>query len=349
MAAVRFERIEKRFGDVSVIAPLDLAIEDGEFFSFVGPSGCGKSTLLHLVAGIAAPSAGALWFDGERVDHLPPQARDVAMVFQGYALYPHMTVRDNIGFPLRNRGVARQTMDADVGRVAETLGLSGLLERRPRELSGGQRQRVALARALVRRPRVFLLDEPLSNLDARLRFEMRGELKRLHAAHGITTIYVTHDQEEAMALSDRIAVLHAGRLQQCDRPERVYADPDNLLAAMAIGSPPLNVLDPRQAPALAALLPGGSAATMPVLIGVRPADVLVGAPDVGSGLTLDAVVSMVEPTGAETWVIGEVGNQRIKGRAAPGTSPVPGAPARFSVVAGRVLLFDSESGTRVRP
>ncbi|MDF3010841.1 MAG: transporter ATP-binding protein, partial [Burkholderiales bacterium] len=203
MARIRFERLAKRFDAQAVLAPLELEIADGEFFTFVGPSGCGKSTLLNLVAGVEAPSSGALYFDDQRVDALAPGARDVAMVFQSYALYPHLSVGDNIAFPLRVRGTPRAEIEREVARVAEVLGLRELLRRKPRQLSGGQRQRVALGRALVRRPRAFLMDEPLSNLDARLRLEMREELKRLHEAHGITTIYVTHDQEEAMALSQR--------------------------------------------------------------------------------------------------------------------------------------------------
>ncbi|HEX6320581.1 MAG TPA: ABC transporter ATP-binding protein, partial [Burkholderiales bacterium] len=243
MARIRFAGLAKRFDAQVVLAPLELEIAEGEFFTFVGPSGCGKSTLLNLIAGVEAPSSGALWFDEVRVDALAPGARDVAMVFQSYALYPHLSVRENIAFPLRVRGTARAEIAREVERVAQVLGLSPLLERKPRQLSGGQRQRVALGRALVRRPRVFLMDEPLSNLDARLRLEMREELKRLHEAHGITTVYVTHDQEEAMALSQRVAVLNAGRIEQCGTPQAVYADPANLFVAQFLGSPPLNLLE----------------------------------------------------------------------------------------------------------
>ena len=218
MAAIEFDGVGKRFGPVTVLEDLHLAIGEGEFFTFVGPSGCGKSTTLSLIAGLERPSAGTIRFDGEPVDHLAPRDRDVAMVFQSYALYPHMSVAENIGFPLKLRGAKPREIDAAVAEAARRLGIEALLERRPRELSGGQRQRVALGRALVRRPRVFLLDEPLSNLDARLRLEMRAELKRLHGEYGITTVYVTHDQEEAMALSDRVAVLNAGRVEQCGPP-----------------------------------------------------------------------------------------------------------------------------------
>ena len=215
MAAIAFERVSKRFGQTTVAAGLSLEIADGEFFVFLGPSGCGKSTLLHLVAGIEPPDAGTIRIGGADMRGVAPQRRDVAMVFQSYALYPHLDVFGNLAFPLRNRGLAGAALRPEVERVAAALGLSGLLAKKPAQLSGGQRQRVALGRALIRRPVVFLMDEPLSNLDAALRLEIREEIKRVHQAHGITTVYVTHDQEEAMALADRIAVLREGRIAQC--------------------------------------------------------------------------------------------------------------------------------------
>lgn len=347
MARIRFVGLEKRYGSQPVLSPLDLVVEDGEFFTFVGPSGCGKSTLLHLIAGIEAPDAGAIYFDEDRVDGLAPGARDVAMVFQSYALYPHLTVRENIAFPLRVRGLARLEILREVGRVAEALGLAALLDRKPRELSGGQRQRVALGRALVRRPRVFLMDEPLSNLDARLRLEMREELKRLHEAYRVTTIYVTHDQEEAMALSHRMAVLAAGRVQQCGTPRQVYADPANLFVAQFIGSPPINVIEgdavhdvPGAAPLLA------RHANEPLVLGVRPADVDVHVePHAG---TLAAEVTLIEPTGSDLWIVGRWRGQRIKGRAAPGVRLERGASAHFSVPLERVYLFEVSTGSRLR-
>jgi len=347
MARIRFVGLEKRYGSRPVLAPLDLVIEDGEFFTFVGPSGCGKSTLLHLVAGVEAPDMGAIYFDDDRVDALAPGARDVAMVFQSYALYPHLTVCENLAFPLRVRGRARAEIGREVGRVAEVLGLTALLERRPRELSGGQRQRVALGRALVRRPRVFLMDEPLSNLDARLRLEMREELKRLHESYGVTTIYVTHDQEEAMALSRRMAVLAAGRVQQCSTPQQVYADPANLFVAQFIGSPPMNVIGAdvaRAFPDAAPLL--AKHANRPLVLGVRPADVQVhSAPRAG---TLPAEVTLIEPTGSDVWVVGRWRGQRIKGRAAPGVLLEPGATAHFSVRPEGVFFFAAGTGARLR-
>ena len=331
MAAIRFKGLEKRFATQAVLAPLDLEIADGEFFTFVGPSGCGKSTLLNLIAGVEAPSAGELWFDDTRVDALAPGARDVAMVFQSYALYPHLSVRDNLAFPLRVRGTPRGDIEREVARVAQVLGLAALLGRKPRALSGGQRQRVALGRALVRRPRVFLMDEPLSNLDARLRLEMREELKRLHEAHGITTVYVTHDQEEAMALSQRVAVLNAGRIQQCGPPGEVYADPANLFVAQFLGSPPLNLLD---------------GPTPDVVLGVRPADVLAhGAAREG---THPARVSVLEPTGSDLWVSADWNGRRIKARAAPGAALERGASVYLEIPAERLYAFDRASGARRR-
>ena len=348
MARIRFVGLEKRYGSQPVLSPLELGVEDGEFFTFVGPSGCGKSTLLHLIAGIEAPDAGAIYFNEDRVDGLAPGARDVAMVFQSYALYPHLTVRENIAFPLRVRGVARPEIVREVGRVAEALGLAALLDRKPRELSGGQRQRVALGRALVRRPRVFLMDEPLSNLDAQLRLEMREELKRLHEAYRVTTIYVTHDQEEAMALSQRMAVLAAGRVQQCGTPRQVYADPANLFVARFIGSPPINVIAgdavhdvPGAAPLLA------THANVPLVLGVRPADVLVHAEP--RPRCLAAEVTLTEPTGSDVWVVGRWRGQRIKGRAAPDARLERGATAHFSMPPDRIHFFAADTGARLRP
>jgi multiple sugar transport system ATP-binding protein len=346
MADIRFEGIAKRFDGQQVLAPLDLVIDDGEFFTFLGPSGCGKSTLLNLVAGVEAPSAGAIWFGGRRVDALAPGERDVAMVFQSYALYPHLSVRENIAFPLRVRRTAAREIAAEVERVAGTLGLSALLERKPRALSGGQRQRVALARALVRRPGVFLMDEPLSNLDARLRLEMREELARLHALHRITTVYVTHDQEEAMVLSDRIAVLSDGRIQQCGRPQAIHDDPANLFVAQFVGSPPINVLDAAGIDAHAAVgraLAGHDASA--AQIGIRPADVSVhAAPREGA---VAAEVLLVEPTGSDCWVLCAWNGQRIKGRAAPDVAVATGAHAWLEIRPERVRAFDRGTGRRL--
>jgi ABC-type sugar transport system ATPase subunit len=347
MAGVRFEGVAKHFDGRPVLAPLDLAIADGEFFTFLGPSGCGKSTLLNLVAGVDAPTSGAIWLDAERIDRLPPGERDVAMVFQSYALYPHLTARGNIAFPLVARGIAAGEIRARVDAVADALGLSALLNRRPLHLSGGERQRVALARALVRRPRVFLMDEPLSNLDARLRLEMREELARLHAEHRITTIYVTHDQEEAMVLSDRVAVLSEGRVQQCGAPLAVYDEPENLFVARFVGSPPMNILDPGVAPEQA--LPWSVPESVPfpsaTLFGVRPADVAVLATPRSGARAADAV--LVEATGSERWVVCDWHGQRIRGRAAPDVSIGAGRSIYIDIRPERVHAFDRTTGRRI--
>jgi multiple sugar transport system ATP-binding protein len=344
MTSIRLQGLAKHYGAQRVLEPLDLTIEAGEFFTFVGPSGCGKSTLLALLAGIETPSAGTIHFGDRRVDGLAPGERDVAMVFQSYALYPHLTVRGNIGFPLSVRGLARSDIDREVERVAAVLGLETLLERRPRDLSGGQRQRVALGRAIVRQPAVFLMDEPLSNLDARLRLEMREELRRLHESLGITTVYVTHDQEEALVLSGRLAVLSGGRLQQCGPPQQVYDRPANLFVAQFLGNPPISILPAGMLaayPVIAARL--AQVGGREVAIGLRPADVTVRDHPAPHGL--QARVVLVEATGSDTWVLGEAAGARIRGRAAPGVRLAAGAQAWFEADADRVHLFDSASGT----
>jgi len=242
MAEVRFEKVGKTYRDIRVIHGLNLTIQDGEFFTFVGPSGCGKSTVLNLIAGLVPVTEGNIYFDDTLVNENSPKERDVAMVFQSYALYPHMTVYRNIAFPLTMKKMHKKKIDEEVQRVAALLGLEQLLQRKPKELSGGQRQRVALGRAIIRKPKVFLMDEPLSNLDARLRIEMRAELKKLHHELNITTVYVTHDQSEALSLSERIAVLSDGAIQQCGTPQEVYLKPANTFVAGFIGSPPMNFM-----------------------------------------------------------------------------------------------------------
>ncbi|WP_297507642.1 ABC transporter ATP-binding protein [Thermococcus sp.] len=249
MAEVRLINVWKKFGDFTAVKDMNLHIKDGEFMILLGPSGCGKTTTLRMIAGLEEPTKGQIYIgdrlvaDPERDVFVPPKDRDVAMVFQSYALYPHMTVYDNIAFPLKLRKIPKDEIDKRVREVAEMLGLTELLHRKPRELSGGQRQRVALGRAIVRRPQVFLMDEPLSNLDAKLRVKMRAELKRLQRQLGVTTIYVTHDQVEAMTMGDRIAVINAGQLQQVGSPDEVYDKPANTFVAGFIGSPPMNFLE----------------------------------------------------------------------------------------------------------
>ncbi|HDJ51556.1 MAG TPA: ABC transporter ATP-binding protein [Thermoprotei archaeon] len=249
MAEVKLLSVTKKFGNVTAVDDLTLEIKDGEFFVLLGPSGCGKTTTLRIIAGLEEPTVGEIYIGDtlvaspEKDIFIPPKDRDVAMVFQNYALYPHMTVYENIAFPLKIRKVPEEEIRKKVKEVAELLGIEELLHRKPRELSGGQRQRVALGRAIIRHPRVFLMDEPLSNLDAKLRVRMRSELKKLQRALGVTTIYVTHDQVEAMTMGDRIAILNDGKLQQVGTPDDVYNKPRNLFVAGFIGSPPMNFLD----------------------------------------------------------------------------------------------------------
>jgi multiple sugar transport system ATP-binding protein len=346
MAAVAFDRVSKRFGATVVADELDIRIADGEFFVFLGPSGCGKSTLLHMIAGVEPPSNGRIRIGDADVTDLPPQKRDVAMVFQSYALYPHLDVAENLAFPLRNRGIPRRTARAEAERVGAALGLASLLDKKPRELSGGQRQRVALGRALVRRPAAFLMDEPLSNLDAALRIEIREEIKRVHQTHRVTTVYVTHDQEEALALADRVAVLRDGCVRQCDAPGIVYSRPADVFVARFVGTPPMNLL-PAAAladhAAVRARLAGRDPAR--VTVGLRPHALEAHASARPDSLSLE--VALVEPAGAQTWVVGGAGAARMKGRLAPGAALAPGAMAHFRFAADAVHLFDAASGRRL--
>jgi multiple sugar transport system ATP-binding protein len=243
MAEIRLDQVTKAFGSVTAVDDVSLTIADGEFLVLVGPSGCGKSTLLRMIAGLEQATAGAIWIGDRDVTELPPRSRDVAMVFQTYALYPHMTVRQNMGYGLKARRTPKPEIARRVDDVAELLGMSDLLDRRPAQLSGGQRQRVAMGRAIVRQPQAFLLDEPLSNLDAKLRVGMRASLAQLHQRLGVTTVYVTHDQTEAMTLGQRVAVMRDGRILQCDRPQALYGRPDNLFIAAFIGSPAMNLVE----------------------------------------------------------------------------------------------------------
>jgi len=350
MAEIQLIGVKKRFRDNLVIKGLDLTIKEGEFFTFVGPSGCGKSTILNMIAGLEPVSEGRILFDKEEVNNLSPRERDVAMVFQNYALYPHMTVYENIAFPLRMRKVERSTIDREVKNIARMLGLSQLLTRYPRELSGGQRQRVALGRAIIRRPRVFLMDEPLSNLDAKLRVEMRGELKKLHQSLKITTIYVTHDQGEAMGLSDRVAVLKDGELQQCGEPYEIYFHPVNTFVAEFIGSPPINLL-PGKVKDIHKVEYGGHifevSQNIPphvreVLIGIRPEDIII-SPDHGKGIK--AQVMVTESAGPFYWVDCQWEGRNIKGRASE--SMKPGTSCVISFPGEKIILFDADTGKRI--
>jgi multiple sugar transport system ATP-binding protein len=336
MAHVRFEHVAKSFGGTQVLHDVDLAIEEGELVTLVGPSGCGKSTLLNLLAGFERPTAGHVRIDERVVDDASPSARGLAMVFQSYALYPHLDVRRNIGFPL---AIARQppaTIDARVREAAERLGLGAHLDRRPAELSGGQRQRVALARALVRRPRLCLFDEPLSNLDAALRAQMRVEIKKLHEELGATFVYVTHDQIEAMTLSDRVVVLHDGRIAQVGAPREVYDRPATTFVAAFFGSPRMSLVPPDAL---------GLAPERDVIAGVRPEAVEVVADRVDGGVA--GRVWAVEPTGPETWVTVARGDHHVLGRAARDFAAPVGAPAWFMLPRGAVHRFRASTGERL--
>jgi multiple sugar transport system ATP-binding protein len=308
MAGVAFHEVTKRFGsDVVAVDNLTLDVDDGEFVIFVGPSGCGKTTALRMTAGLEEITSGDIRIGGKLVNDRPPTDRDIAMVFQNYALYPHMTVFDNIAFPLRQKRVKRKEIDSRVREAARLLAIEPLLGRRPRELSGGQRQRVAIGRALVRRPQAFLMDEPLSNLDAKLRVQMRAELLSLHRRLGITTIYVTHDQTEAMTLGDRVVVLDQGVVQQVDTPERLYRRPRNTFVASFIGSPSMNfveaalddrglVIGGRRLELPQALHPELSERAGDIVVGLRPEDIR---PAQGEAESFDAEVVITEQLGPE--------------------------------------------------
>ncbi len=355
MAEIRFEKIEKSFGNVTVIEDLNLTIENGEFFTFVGPSGCGKSTILNMIAGLERADRGRIFFDDTMVNDLSPGDRDVAMVFQSYALYPHMTVRENLAFPLRMRKTVKETVNREVERIAALLGLEELMGRKPGQLSGGQRQRVALGRAIIRRPKVFLMDEPLSNLDARLRVETRAELKRLHRELGITTVYVTHDQEEALGLSDRIAVLERGRIRQCGTASDLYFRPADLFVGGFIGTPPMNVIKGTargKSPLvidcnglLISPVTENSPPKAEVLVGIRPGDLAVSREHEGGSFRV--TVSVVEPAGPFSWVDVTWEGVPVRGTARPDAELVPGEKAYGRFAQEMVIVFDAESGRRI--
>jgi multiple sugar transport system ATP-binding protein len=337
MASVTFDHVTKQFGDVVALGDLHLEVADREFLVLLGPSGCGKSTALRLVAGLEQSTSGSVLIDDRVVDHVDPKDRDVAMVFQSYALYPHRTVRQNIEFPLEARKVPAGERDELVADVAAQLGLEGLLDRKPRALSGGQRQRVALARAIVRRPVAFLMDEPLSNLDANTRSSTRAELVELHDRLGTTFVYVTHDQVEAMTMGTRIAVLEGGRLQQVGPPQAVYDEPANVFVAQFIGSPPMNVL------------PAGAAGPLGVpsaelRVGVRPEHFRF--EDEG----LAATVRLIESLGHERHLLCMLaGGEQVVVRTPASTSaPLPreGDVVHLGAEARHLHLFDAATGER---
>jgi len=355
MATLALQGLRKSFGDVEVLHGIDLELADGEMLVIVGASGCGKSTLLRLVAGLERPTAGRVIVGGRDVTTADPSERDMAMVFQNYALYPHMSVFDNMAYGLRIRGLGRADIRQRVDEAAGLLGLGALLERRPRQLSGGQRQRVAMGRAIVRHPKLFLFDEPLSNLDAKLRLSMRAEIRRLQRRLGVTSLYVTHDQVEAMTLGDRLLVLHQGRPAQLATPMEVFARPADTYVAGFIGAPTMNFLP-------AVLASGGTAARLeagpllgfadgrragadghPLTIGIRPEHLALGP-------GLDLLVDLVEPLGSETLVHGHLAGTEDQSLAVKLNGPAPGGE-RLGVrlQPEHLHVFDRGSGHRIEP
>ena len=355
MAKVELRDLRRRYpgAECAALESLSLEVDDGELLVLVGPSGCGKSTALRLIAGLDAPDGGQIRIDDRDVVNTPPQDRDVAMVFQGYALYPHLTARENIGFPLKMRGVARAERARRVDEVATVLGLARLLDRRPGELSGGERQRVAMGRAIVRQPKVFLFDEPLSNLDAALRAELRVELAALVQRLGTTSLYVTHDQVEAMTMGSRIAVLRAGKLQQVGPPRAIYEDPENDFVAGFLGSPPMNWIEValsdgvlRGAGAVFGV-PEGIALPGRVKAGIRPEHLHFDSSPQRSVAVAAEVVS-VEPLGAETHVLLDAAGARIRVKTAGFEAPARGSQVRVHLDPRAILWFDATTGARLR-
>ncbi len=358
--SISLQNLSKTFGHSAVVDDLSLEIGDGEFVVFLGASGCGKTTTLRMIAGLEQPTSGNICIDGERVNDVAPQNRDIAMVFQSYALYPHLTVADNIAYPLRVRKISGDQIKKQVSQTAAMLEIESLLARRPRDLSGGERQRVALARAIVRHPRAFLMDEPLSNLDAKLRLQMRAELKRLQQQLGTTTVYVTHDQAEAMTLGNRVAVMNKGRLQQFDAPLEIYSQPANRFVAEFVGSPGMNFLDGRVDLSQRCFVSNGVSLKLTdellaqanrasrldaCTLGIRPENVRV------SGAQQDhwmpVTVYVTELMGSETIVIVETNSQRIIARAAGDFRAETSSSVYIDFDLTRAHLFDSETGLRL--
>jgi lactose/L-arabinose transport system ATP-binding protein len=353
MASVELHRVGKSYGAVRVIEGLDLRIDDGTFTVFVGPSGCGKSTLLRMIAGLEEITTGEVQIDGRRVNDADPIERGVAMVFQNYALYPHMTVEQNIGFSLRMARLPKAEIAERVKVAAATLQIEPLLKRKPSQLSGGQRQRVAIGRAIVREPEVFLFDEPLSNLDAELRVSMRVEIAKLHQQLGATMIYVTHDQTEAMTLADRIVVMRDGKVEQTGTPVDLYENPENLFVAGFIGSPRMNFLRAKPSGSREIVLEGGATLAAPnanssdaILVGIRPEHFV---PPATADVVLDLHVDVVEYLGGTRYIYGTLSSGEaliVEARDMP--RPKAGDPIKIGFNTARALLFSS-AGQRLRP
>ena len=351
MARIELRDVSKSWGAFNAVKTMDLDIEDRELIVFLGPSGCGKTTTMRMIAGLEQPSAGEIRIDGELVNEVDARDRDVAMVFQSYALYPNMTIYENIRFPLRMRRIPRGEQDALVRRAAAMVELDDFLDRKPGALSGGQRQRAALARAVVRQPQCFLMDEPLSNLDAKLRMSMRVQIKRLQRELGVTTVYVTHDQIEAMTLADRIVVMSGGAIQQIGTPDDIYADPANVFVAGFIGSPPMNLIEGTvrdgrfSAAGLDVAEPPGREGES-IVLGVRPEDAHV---VVNGHAEAEGVVYGVEPTGEQTYLSVKTAGALIEVKADRGFRAPFDSPIRIGFDRAHLYFFDVETGARRRP
>jgi multiple sugar transport system ATP-binding protein len=363
MSFLEVKNLRKKIGSVEILKGIDISLEKGGFLVLVGPSGCGKSTLLNAIAGLLPPSSGDIVIDGQVVTDLHPSKRDIAMVFQSYALYPNMTVEENIAFALEMRGVDKAARAAAVAQVAKTLQIEHLLKRRPSQLSGGQRQRVAMGRALVRQPRVFLFDEPLSNLDAKLRVEVRAEIKALHQNTHATIVYVTHDQIEAMTLATKIVVLKEGIVQQVGTPSEIYNQPANLFVADFMGSPAMNMLKGRAVAGGIALF-GKDGVTVPVppsvtgsladgkdiILGLRPEAITddgLADQNARSIARIEAAVTMIEPTGSDTFVTGKIDGASFTARTRADVPVKLGESFRFAFNLDKAVVFDPESGVRL--
>jgi multiple sugar transport system ATP-binding protein len=359
MADVEIVDLRKNFGAVQVLKGIDLQIKDGEFVSLVGGSGCGKSTLLRIIAGLESLSSGTIRLGGNVMDDVAPKDRNVAMVFQNYALYPHMTVAENMGFSLRLRNLPKAEIRKAVEQAAAMLGLDAYLDRLPRALSGGQRQRVAMGRAIVRQPSVFLFDEPLSNLDTKLRVQMRVEIRSLQRRLGTTSVYVTHDQMEAMTMSDRIVVMNGGRVEQVGAPLEVYDNPCNLFVATFIGSPAMNLIDAvlqQRGDRSVAAVNGleidlgrqiQASADTRLVIGVRPEHLAIADGDVGHGTPLPVTINLVEPTGAESHIYGRFHETSIVAAIAGRSTARSGESTRLQLDPKHLHVFDATSGQRI--
>jgi ABC-type sugar transport system ATPase subunit len=365
MARLTLLGVHKSFDLTPVVHPMDLVIDDGEFVVLVGPSGCGKSTLLRMIAGLEAVSGGLISIGSRDVTYLEPKDRHVGMVFQDYALYPHMSVRDNIGFGLKIRGLSINEIDAEVLQAARTLEIEHLLERRPAQLSGGQRQRVAMGRCLVRKADVFLFDEPLSNLDAKLRAVMRAEIKQFHKRTGVTTIYVTHDQIEAMTLADRIVCLDGGRISQQGSPDQLYTQPSNTFVAGFIGSPPMNFIKGKLDAGMSSLeLPDMQSLKLPpsvtirlsaakfiagqsITLGLRPEHLQNDMPLANEAMHFDMSVLLVENLGAEILIHGRLAGHRLISRCKPSAEVQSSYQVNLGISAQNIYVFDDNTGQTI--